>query len=67
MGRISVFMFMLKYFYLNCVLEPLILKELFVCFSPLKGVKWAKHVACLWEIDNAYRILIGKPEGMSSF
>jgi hypothetical protein len=24
---------------------------------------WAEHVARMWETRNAYRILVGKPEG----
>jgi hypothetical protein len=26
-------------------------------------MKWAEHVACIGEKINAYRILIGNPEG----
>jgi hypothetical protein len=26
-------------------------------------MRWAKHVARIWEKMNAYRILVGKPEG----
>jgi hypothetical protein len=26
-------------------------------------MKWAGHVAGIWEKRNAYRILMGKPEG----
>jgi hypothetical protein len=28
-----------------------------------KRMRWAGHVAHMWENDNAYRILVGKPEG----
>jgi hypothetical protein len=29
-------------------------------------MRWAGHVALLREMKNAYKILIGKPEGKSS-
>jgi hypothetical protein len=28
-----------------------------------RSTKWAGHVARIWEKRNAYRILMGKPEG----
>jgi hypothetical protein len=28
-----------------------------------RRMRWAGHVARLWEKRNAYRILVGKPEG----
>jgi hypothetical protein len=28
-----------------------------------KRMRWARHVAQIWEVKNAYRILVGKPEG----
>jgi hypothetical protein len=28
-----------------------------------RGVRWTGHVASMWEKRNAYRILVGKPEG----
>jgi hypothetical protein len=28
-----------------------------------RGIRWTCHVACLWEKDNAYTVLVGKPEG----
>jgi hypothetical protein len=30
-----------------------------------RRVRWAGHVACMWEKPDAYRILVGKPEGQS--
>jgi hypothetical protein len=32
----------------------------------LRRVRWAEHVACMGERRNAYRILVGKPEGKRS-
>jgi hypothetical protein len=29
----------------------------------LRRMRWARHVARMWEKRNAYRILVGKPEG----
>jgi hypothetical protein len=29
----------------------------------LRRMRWAEHVACMGEKRNAYRILVGKPEG----
>jgi hypothetical protein len=29
----------------------------------LKRLRWAGHVACMGSNRNAYRILVGKPEG----
>jgi hypothetical protein len=26
-------------------------------------MKWARHIGCTWEKRNAYRVLVGKPEG----
>jgi hypothetical protein len=26
-------------------------------------IRWAGHIARMWEMRNAYRILVGKPEG----
>jgi len=26
-------------------------------------MRWAGHVACMWERRGAYRVLMGKPEG----
>jgi hypothetical protein len=31
----------------------------------LRRVRWAGHVACLWEMRVAYKILVGKREGKS--
>jgi hypothetical protein len=28
-----------------------------------RKMRWARHVARIWEKRNAYRILVGKPEG----
>jgi hypothetical protein len=28
-----------------------------------RRTRWAEHVALMWEVSNAYKILIGKPEG----
>jgi hypothetical protein len=28
-----------------------------------RKMRWAGHVARMWETRNAYRILVGKPEG----
>jgi hypothetical protein len=28
-----------------------------------RGIRWARHVACMGEMRNAYNILVGKPEG----
>jgi hypothetical protein len=28
-----------------------------------RSVRWAGHVSCMWENRNAYRILVGEPEG----
>jgi hypothetical protein len=28
-----------------------------------RRMRWAEHVARMWETRNAYRILVGKPEG----
>jgi hypothetical protein len=28
-----------------------------------RRMRWAGHVARMWENRNAYRILVGKPEG----
>jgi hypothetical protein len=28
-----------------------------------RRMRWAGHVARIWEMRNAYRILVGKPEG----
>jgi hypothetical protein len=28
-----------------------------------RRIRWAEHVACIEEKNNAYRILVGKPEG----
>jgi hypothetical protein len=28
-----------------------------------RTVKWVRHVACIWAKRNAYRVLVGKPEG----
>jgi hypothetical protein len=25
--------------------------------------RWVRHVACMGEMENAYNILVGKPEG----
>jgi hypothetical protein len=27
------------------------------------GVRWAGHVACMWEDRGVYMVLVGKPEG----
>jgi hypothetical protein len=29
----------------------------------IKNVGWAGHVACMGKKGNAYRVLVGKPEG----
>jgi hypothetical protein len=29
----------------------------------IKELKWARHIACMEEMGNAYSILVGKPEG----
>ena len=29
----------------------------------IKNVRWAGHVACMGKKGNAYRVLVGKPEG----
>jgi hypothetical protein len=29
----------------------------------LRGMRWARHVACMGEGKGAYRILVGRPEG----
>jgi hypothetical protein len=29
----------------------------------LGRMRWADHVACMGEMRNAYRVLVGKPEG----
>jgi hypothetical protein len=29
----------------------------------LRGMRWAGHVACTAVMRNAYKIVIGKPEG----
>jgi hypothetical protein len=41
-----------------------------LCSSPsviriieLRTMRWAGHVARMWENRNAYRLLVGKPEG----
>jgi hypothetical protein len=26
-------------------------------------MRWVEHVACMGEMGNSYRILVGKPEG----
>ena len=26
-------------------------------------MRWAGHVACMWERRGVYRVLVGKPEG----
>ena len=26
-------------------------------------MRWAGHVACMWERGRAYRVLVGRPEG----
>jgi hypothetical protein len=26
-------------------------------------MRWRGHVACVWEKRDAYRVLVGKPEG----
>jgi hypothetical protein len=31
--------------------------------SKSRRMRWAGHVARMWETRNAYRILVGKPEG----
>jgi hypothetical protein len=28
-----------------------------------RRIRWARHVARMWEIRNAYKILVEKPEG----
>jgi hypothetical protein len=28
-----------------------------------RRMRWAGHVACMWESRGAYRILVGRPEG----
>jgi hypothetical protein len=33
------------------------------CVTLLRRMRWAGHVARLGEKRNAYRILVGKPEG----
>ena len=43
--------------YMHCILH-LIIRNL-----KLRRLRWAKHVACMEKIRNAYRILVGKPEG----
>jgi len=31
-----------------------------------KRMRWVGHVACMGEMRNAYKILVGKPEGKRS-
>jgi len=31
-----------------------------------RRMKWAGHVACMWERRGAYRVLVGRPEGNKS-
>jgi hypothetical protein len=31
--------------------------------NQIKVVRWAGHMACMGEMRNAYRILVGTPEG----
>jgi len=45
--------------------------ELHNLSSPLlrvikSGVRWAGHAACMSQIRNVYKILVGKPEGKKS-
>ena len=28
-----------------------------------RRMRWAGHVACIWERRGVYRVLVGKPEG----
>jgi len=28
-----------------------------------RRMRWARHIACVGEMRNAYNILVGKPEG----
>jgi hypothetical protein len=28
-----------------------------------RKMRWAKHAACMGEMRNAYKMLVGKPEG----
>jgi hypothetical protein len=32
-----------------------------------RRMRWAAHVARMWEKRNAYRILVGKPKGTLSY
>jgi hypothetical protein len=32
-----------------------------------KGVRWVGHVACMGEVSNVYKILLGKPKGKRPF
>jgi hypothetical protein len=32
-----------------------------------RRLRWAGHVARIWEIGGAYRVLVGKPEGRRPF
>jgi hypothetical protein len=34
--------------------------------SKSRIVRWTEHVACIGEIKNAHKILVGKPEGKRS-
>jgi hypothetical protein len=34
-----------------------------ISMMKLRRMRWAGHVARMWEPRNAYRILVGKPEG----
>jgi hypothetical protein len=46
--------------------EFCIMRDLITCTHRLvksRGIRWMGHVACMGDMRNAYRILVGKPEG----
>jgi hypothetical protein len=46
-----------------CLIKPVSDLKRICMDDELKGMRWAGHVAQMWAKRNAYRILVGKPEG----
>jgi hypothetical protein len=39
------------------------LRNLYASPNIIRRIRWVGHVACMGNMENAYSILVGKPEG----